>query len=55
VPHAFLLFPGEDHGFRSTESIVRGFGSELSFFAQVFGITLADDIEPVAIEGLQPA
>jgi dipeptidyl aminopeptidase/acylaminoacyl peptidase len=51
VPHAYLLFPGEDHGFRSAESLERGFGAELSFFAQVFGFDLADDIEPVAIEG----
>jgi dipeptidyl aminopeptidase/acylaminoacyl peptidase len=52
VPHAYLLLPGEDHGFRGAEAIVRAYGAELSFYAQVFGFTLADDIEPVPIEGL---
>jgi dipeptidyl aminopeptidase/acylaminoacyl peptidase len=50
VPHAYLLLPGEDHGFRAAESIVRSYGAELSFYAQVFGFSLADDIEPVRIE-----
>lgn len=52
VPHAYVLLPGEDHGFRAAESIVRAYGAELSFYAQVFGFTLADEIEPVPIEGL---
>lgn len=52
VPHAYLLFPGEDHGFRSAENIIAAYGAELSFLAQVFGYALADDIEPVRIENL---
>ena len=46
VPHAYLLYPGEDHGFRSREAIIRSFGAEISFYAQVFGFEPADDIEP---------
>ncbi len=53
VPHAYLLFPGEDHGFRSTAAITRSFGAELSFYAQVFGFEPADDIDPVEIQFLE--
>ena len=52
VPHVYLLYPGEDHGFRSKEAITRSFGAELSFYAQVFGFEPADDIEPVEIQFL---
>jgi dipeptidyl aminopeptidase/acylaminoacyl peptidase len=49
IPHAYLLFAGEQHGFRRAENIVRATESELSFFAQVFGFVPAGDIEPVPI------
>lgn len=52
VPHAYLLYPGEDHGFRGREAIIRSFGAELSFYAQVFGFQPADDIEPLEIQFL---
>ena len=52
VPHAYLLFPGEDHGFRGRDAIIRSIGAELSFYGQVFGFTPADDIEPVEIRFL---
>jgi dipeptidyl aminopeptidase/acylaminoacyl peptidase len=52
VPHAYLLYPGEDHGFRGHEAIIRSFGAELSFYAQVFGFEPADDIEPLEIQFL---
>ena len=52
VPHAYLLYPGEDHGFRGHDAIIRSFGAELSFYAQVFGFEPADDIEPLAIQFL---
>jgi len=47
IPHAYLLYPGEDHGFRGHDAIIRSFGAELSFYAQVFGFEPADDIEPL--------
>jgi dipeptidyl aminopeptidase/acylaminoacyl peptidase len=53
VPHAYLAFEGEDHGFRKAETIVRAFEAELSFLGQVFGCPPADDIEP--IELVRPA
>jgi dipeptidyl aminopeptidase/acylaminoacyl peptidase len=52
VPHAYIAFDGEDHGFRKADSIIRSFEAELSFLAQVFGFTPADPMEPIAIEGL---
>ncbi|HET9851872.1 MAG TPA: S9 family peptidase [Candidatus Limnocylindrales bacterium] len=55
VPHAYLLYPGEDHGFRAKDSIIRSFAGELSFYAQVFGFEPADDIEPLEIRFLDEA
>jgi len=49
VPHAYLTFPGEGHGFRKAEHIRQAREAELSFYAQVFGFDPADDIEPVEI------
>src|SRR4029450_3810637 len=37
LPHAYLLFPGEDHGFRIAANIIRSFEAELSFYGQVLG------------------
>ena len=53
VPHAYLLYPGEDHGFRGHDAIIRSFGAELSFYAQVFGFQPADTLDPVEVVGLK--
>lgn len=37
VPHAYLTFEGEGHGFRRAETMVRALEAELSLYAQVFG------------------
>ncbi|MFO7191583.1 prolyl oligopeptidase family serine peptidase [Thermocrispum sp.] len=37
IPHAYVAFEGEQHGFRRAESIVTALESELSFYGQVFG------------------
>ncbi len=49
IPVAYLLFEGEQHGFRRAESIVAALEAELSFFAQILGFDLADDVSPVEI------
>ncbi|GLY33633.1 prolyl oligopeptidase family serine peptidase [Kineosporia sp. NBRC 101731] len=49
VPHSYLLFPGEQHGFRRAENIIRAFESELSFYGQVFGFQPDNLPEPVRI------
>ena len=55
VPVAYLLFEGEQHGFRKAENIRRALDAELSFYAQVFGFELPADegIEPVQVENLE--
>jgi len=52
VPVAYLLFPGEQHGFRRAENVRRALDAELSFYAQVLGFELPPEegIEPVVIE-----
>ena len=37
IPHAYVAYEGEGHGFRKAENIVRSLESELSFYAQVLG------------------
>ena len=37
VPHAYVLFEGERHGFRRADNIVRALEAELSFYGPVFG------------------
>ena len=49
IPVAYLLFEGEQHGFRQADNIVAALEAELSFFAQILRFELADDIPPVSI------
>jgi dipeptidyl aminopeptidase/acylaminoacyl peptidase len=49
LPHAYLLFPEEGHGFRKAENRRRALEAELSFYAQVFDFPLADPIDPVQL------
>ncbi|MEX0990479.1 MAG: prolyl oligopeptidase family serine peptidase [Actinomycetota bacterium] len=50
LPHAYLLFRGEQHGFRSSEHIRQALEAELSFYAQIMGFVPAGDLEPLPIE-----
>ena len=52
LPVAYLLFAGEQHGFRRAETIRRAFEAELSFYGQIFGFVPAGAIAPVEIENL---
>ncbi len=54
LPVAYLPFEGEQHGFRKAETIKRTLDAELYFYSKVFGFALAEAVEPVAIENLQP-
>ncbi|MFI6769024.1 S9 family peptidase [Streptomyces sp. NPDC050355] len=42
IPHAYLAFPGEGHGFRRANTIIRAVEAELSLYAQAFGFTRGD-------------
>jgi hypothetical protein len=37
LPHAYLTFAGEQHGFRRASSVIAALEAELSFYGQVFG------------------
>jgi dipeptidyl aminopeptidase/acylaminoacyl peptidase len=52
IPHAYIAFAGEGHGFRKAENQKRALAAHASFLAQVFGFELADEIEPIEIENL---
>ncbi len=52
VPHAYLLFEGEGHGFRKAETIIASLEAELSFYAQILGFEPGDDIPRLAIQHL---
>ncbi len=49
ITHAYLLFEGEQHGFRRAENIATALESELSFYGKLFGFTPAGDIAEVAL------
>ncbi|MFJ6792828.1 prolyl oligopeptidase family serine peptidase [Streptomyces sp. NPDC091268] len=42
VPHAYVAFAGEGHGFRRASSMVRALEAELSLYVQVFGLERGD-------------
>jgi dipeptidyl aminopeptidase/acylaminoacyl peptidase len=52
LPVAYLLFEGEQHGFRQARHIRRALEAELAFYGRIFGFVPADAIEPVPIENL---
>ncbi len=53
LPVAYVTFPGEQHGFRQAENIVRALESELYFYGRVFGFTPADALIPIPIDNLE--
>jgi dipeptidyl aminopeptidase/acylaminoacyl peptidase len=55
LPVAYLLFEGEQHGFRRAQTIRRVLEAELYFYGKVFGFEPADAIEPVDIRNLLAA
>ena len=52
VPVAYLLFEGEQHGFRSADNIVAALEAELAFFGRILGFTPADNLPALTISGL---
>jgi dipeptidyl aminopeptidase/acylaminoacyl peptidase len=53
VPHAYVAFEGEGHGFRKAENTRRSLEAHFSFLAQVFGFEPAEEIEPIRIENME--
>ena len=49
VPHAYVTFEGEQHGFRRAESIVRAAEARLAFFRRVLGLPDPEGLPAVDI------
>lgn len=54
LPYAYILFEGEQHGFRRSTTLERALEAEVSFYAQILGFELGDPIPPVPIENPVP-
>jgi dipeptidyl aminopeptidase/acylaminoacyl peptidase len=52
IPHAYILYEGEGHGFRKAENIAGSLEAELSFYAQVLGFEPAGGIPRLEIVNL---
>jgi dipeptidyl aminopeptidase/acylaminoacyl peptidase len=53
VPHAYLAFEGEGHGFRGEAAQRRTLEAHLAFLGAVFGFTPADDLPPLEVHGIE--
>jgi dipeptidyl aminopeptidase/acylaminoacyl peptidase len=53
LPYAYLVFEGEQHGFRKAETIERAVEAELSFYGQVLGFEPAGDVPLLEIANLR--
>jgi len=52
IPHAYIPFDGEQHGFRQAKNIKRSLEAELYFYSKIFGFKLVLSKVPVMIENL---
>jgi dipeptidyl aminopeptidase/acylaminoacyl peptidase len=52
VPHAYVAFAGEQHGFRKAETNIRCLEAELYFYGRIMGFEPAGGPTPVEIVGL---
>ncbi|GLZ11088.1 acyl-peptide hydrolase [Actinomadura sp. NBRC 104425] len=48
VPHAYLTFEGESHGFRRAETVIACLEAELAFYGQTLGFT-PRDVKPITL------
>jgi dipeptidyl aminopeptidase/acylaminoacyl peptidase len=52
LPHAYILFEGEQHGFRKATSIMAALEAELSFYGQILGFEPAGKLERLDVRNL---
>jgi dipeptidyl aminopeptidase/acylaminoacyl peptidase len=52
LPVAYVLFDGEQHGFRKAENIRKSLDGQFYFFSKILRFQMADHVEPVPIENL---
>ena len=50
LPVAYVLFEGEQHGFRKAENIRKSLDGQFYFFSKLFHFQMADSVEPILIE-----
>jgi dipeptidyl aminopeptidase/acylaminoacyl peptidase len=53
LPYAYMMFEGEGHGFRRSESIQRSLEAELYFYSVIFGFPTDISIAPVEIHNME--
>jgi dipeptidyl aminopeptidase/acylaminoacyl peptidase len=53
LPVAYVLFQGEQHGFRKAETISRALEIEYYFYSQMFGFILPEVITPIEIRNME--
>jgi dipeptidyl aminopeptidase/acylaminoacyl peptidase len=49
VPHEFVAFPGEGHGFRRADTVRTALLTELAFYGRVLGFTPVDPVPESAV------
>ena len=49
IPHALIMLPGEQHGFRKKENIRLALEAELNFYGQIFKLQPADDLAALVL------
>ena len=52
VPYSYVLYPGEQHGFRIAKNIADCLERELAFYGRIFGFEPAGELPELVIEGL---
>ncbi len=52
LPVAMIMFEGEGHGFRRTDSIKAATEAQLYFLGRILGFDPADDVPPIKIDNL---
>jgi dipeptidyl aminopeptidase/acylaminoacyl peptidase len=49
LPHAYIAFEGEQHGFRRSDTIRTALEAELYFYSRVFGFEIAESVRQIPI------
>ena len=52
IPVAYILFEGEQHGFRIAENIKKSLDAELYFYSKIFDFEPSDSLDPIQIHNL---
>ena len=55
LPYAYLVFEGEQHGFRKAENIARSLEAELTFYGRVLGFVPHDELPGLDVRNLAPS